>query len=201
MPRRFPRSVASLASTATALLALLGCGVLGASPASAHASLVRASPADGSTVTSAPTEVTLTFDEALGASPAVIVVTDASGRRVSTGATVVRGSVISTAVRITTGGTFTVAFRAVSDDGHPVADRTTFRVAGAVASSPAASAPAGSPPATTAAGAAQQAGGAGSSGTHTWLIVGGAAAVLLAGVALLTLGRRRPSADHSKNPA
>jgi len=56
--------------------------VLTGPPAGAHALLTESSPADGDTLDKAPTEVLLTFTEALDPNLTVIHVLDASGARV-----------------------------------------------------------------------------------------------------------------------
>jgi methionine-rich copper-binding protein CopC len=169
-----------VAFASVTLLAVLGLLPLGMGPATAHASLVRASPADGSTISAAPARVTLTFDEIVRA-PAAIVVKGPDGRLVSTGRAEVLDNTASTAVTIESGGAYTVAFRVVSVDGHPVAERTTFRFAGGGASS-ADSSPYPKAAADTEGGATPR---------RTWYTGGIAAAALLGGIALLTLVRRR----------
>jgi methionine-rich copper-binding protein CopC len=103
---------------------LLSVGVV---PASAHASLVRASPADRSSVAAAPTTVTLTFDEKIRM-PSVILVTDAAGASVVQGRTSVADNVAKTRVKTGPSGDFTVVYRVLSADGHPVSGRLSFTV-------------------------------------------------------------------------
>jgi copper resistance protein C len=164
------------------VLAVLGFLPLGAGPAGAHASLLRASPADGSTVVAAPARVSLTFDETV-LSPAVIVVTGPGGQRVSTGTVEVLDNTASTAVTIEATGGYTVAFRVVSADGHPIAERTTFRLAGANTSSPASS----PEPTAAAVNGVDEA----TPQRRTWLLGSVAGAALLGGLGLLTVARRR----------
>jgi methionine-rich copper-binding protein CopC len=101
--------------------------VVGAAPASAHASLVRASPADRSSVATPPRTVSLTFDENIRV-PSVILVTDASGASVVQGKTSVVDNIVSTRVRPGTTGDYLVVYRVVSADGHPVSGRLSFGV-------------------------------------------------------------------------
>ena len=75
-----------VSAIATALSVGWLLGVVGAAPASAHASLVRSSPVDQSSMAAAPTTVTLTFDENIRM-PSVILVTDADGASVVQGKT------------------------------------------------------------------------------------------------------------------
>lgn len=117
----------SAAVLATAMVAALGAVVLTAGPAAAHASLIRSSPVDGSALARAPRSVSLTFDENVRM-PSVIVVTDDHGASVTEGKTSVVDKVASTRVRIVSSGTFTVAYRVLSADGHPVTGRIVFTV-------------------------------------------------------------------------
>lgn len=161
--------------------------VASAAPASAHAGLVRVVPGDGSTVTSAPTRVQLIFDEDLG-TPADIVVTGPSGDRVERGTVQVRGKTAGIAVEASASGSYTVAFRVVSEDGHPVAGETTFRFApGGTAQ-----ADSGQPSSGEHVGHAGAEDATGGAGIGRGPLVGIVAALaLVAGLALLTL-RRRP---------
>jgi copper resistance protein C len=113
------------------LIALAGAlGV--ASPAVAHDYLVSSSPADGSTITSAPSTVTLTFDAAVlgtGNGSTVVAVTGPGGKHFETACPVVHNDDVSAAVRLGGAGTYTVAWRIVSADGHPVGDSIRFRYA------------------------------------------------------------------------
>ena len=124
-PRTARTSRASVVVTLLAIGWLLG--VVGAMPASAHASLVRASPADQSSLAAAPATVTLTFDENIRM-PSVILVTNAAGASVVQGATSVVDNVVKTRVNTGPSGDFTVAYRVLSADGHPVSGRLSFTV-------------------------------------------------------------------------
>ncbi|WP_410813623.1 copper resistance protein CopC [Micromonospora sp. 067-2] len=121
------RTVARLgAGVLTALVALL----VAATPASAHNTLRSSSPARDATLSSAPTEVTLEFMARLDPTFTTIVLTDAAKRRIPTGEPVVAGT--ASTVRVTgtlPNGTYTVAYRVVSADGHPVQGSYPFTVA------------------------------------------------------------------------
>lgn len=193
-PRATRRALAILGAAGV----LLGLGLSGAGPASAHASLVRVDPADGSSLTSAPAKVTLTFDENIG-SPAVIVVTGPDGSRVSTGTAEVHDNTASTGVDITEGGAFTVTFRVVSDDGHPTSAQTIFRVTGGT--TPANQKGVSSAPATTAASQPGPRNGADAPRRRTWFIGSVAGTALLGGLALLSRSRRgSPRRTRSRDP-
>jgi copper transport protein len=109
-----------------AVLAVL----LPASPASAHATLLRTDPAGGSILDKAPTEVTLTFSEAVGVSLGKLTVVDPDGRHVHDGKLFQRKKPEAT-IRLKDGlrqGTFLVSFRVISTDGHPISGGFTFSV-------------------------------------------------------------------------
>jgi len=169
------------AIVAAALLAAVcavtgGLAALGAAPAAAHAHLVRAVPGDGATVTTAPARVRLVFDENVRTS-AALVVTGPSGTRVEQGRVQVLDNTASVRVHVMAAGRYTVAFRVVSADGHPVSAQTSFRFT-----------PGGSAlPGTTHAGHEAAADGGGFSRGRVIGIVAGAG--LIAGLALLTVRR------------
>ncbi|MFE6628697.1 copper resistance CopC/CopD family protein [Streptomyces rochei] len=107
-------------------------GVAGAGPASAHAALRSTDPGDGSVLRSAPRHVTLTFTESVGLRDDSFRVLDPGGHRVRTGAAG-RAEGRSDTARVTLAGdlgegTYTVAWRVVSADSHPVSGAFTFSV-------------------------------------------------------------------------
>ncbi|MCQ8830666.1 copper resistance CopC/CopD family protein [Streptomyces malaysiensis] len=115
------------------LLAALLCALsVGASSASAHAALTSTDPADGSVVKTAPREVTLNFSEGVLLSGDSVRVLDPKGKRVDTGKTAHVGGKSSTAAAgLHSGlpdGTYTVAWKAVSEDSHPVSGAFTFSI-------------------------------------------------------------------------
>ncbi|WP_416071982.1 copper resistance protein CopC [Streptomyces sp. ID05-04B] len=112
-----------------AVLVLLG---LGSGPASAHAALRGADPVDGSVVKTSPGSITLTFTESVGLLDDSFRVFDPDNQRVKTGRAGHADGRADTA-RVTLPrnlgtGTFTVAWRVVSEDSHPIAGAFTFSV-------------------------------------------------------------------------
>ncbi|MFI2665214.1 copper resistance CopC family protein [Micromonospora carbonacea] len=177
---RHPRRAA--AAAALAALAVLAAP---AAPAAAHNSLAAATPAADTRLAEPPSEITVRFLQKLDPGLTTVVLSDATRRVVPTGAPVVAGTRATVAVAETLpDGTYTVAYRVVSTDGHPVQGSYRFTVAGPAATAPApASAPHTAPPtAAPTSGAAGAAGRAGPGGGPGPLTV--AAAVALAGVAL-----------------
>ncbi|MEU6231342.1 copper resistance protein CopC [Streptomyces sp. NPDC047042] len=117
-----------LLGTTLVLLLLIG----GAGTASAHAALRSTDPRDGSVLDSAPRQVTLTFTESVGLLDDSFRAFDPDGRRVSTGeAEHVDGRSDAVRVSLPKGlgeGTFTVAWRVVSADSHPISGAFTFSI-------------------------------------------------------------------------
>ncbi|WFE53476.1 copper resistance CopC family protein [Micromonospora sp. WMMD1155] len=112
------------------VLAVLVALLVPAAPAWAHNSLRAATPVQQSTVTSAPTEIVLEFMSRLDPTFTTIVLTDAAKRKVVTGEPVVAGAKSTVQVTDTLpNGTYTVAYRVVSADGHPVQGSYPFTVA------------------------------------------------------------------------
>jgi methionine-rich copper-binding protein CopC len=103
--------------------------------ASAHAALRSMTPAAGSTVRTAPTKVVLTFNEPISTSFATVTVTDAKGGSVTSGRAVVSGETVTQQLEPVGSGRYMVAFRVVSEDGHPVSQKVSFTVALPAASS------------------------------------------------------------------
>jgi methionine-rich copper-binding protein CopC len=172
------------AIVAAALLAAVcavtgGLAALGAAPAAAHAHLVRAVPGDGATVTTAPARVRLVFDENVRTS-AALVVTGPSGTRVEQGRVQVLDNTASVRVHVMAAGRYTVAFRVVSVDGHPVSAQTSFRF------TPGGSAQPGTTQAAHSGHEATADGGGFSRGRVIGIVAG---AGLLAGLVLLTVRR------------
>ncbi|WP_411100131.1 copper resistance protein CopC [Streptomyces sp. x-45] len=109
-------------------LLLLG----GAGPASAHAALSSTDPGDGAVLQRAPGHVTLVFSESVGLRDDSFRVLDPGGHRVRTGAAGRADGRADTARVALPGelgeGTYTVAWRVVSADSHPVSGAFTFSV-------------------------------------------------------------------------
>lgn len=123
------RGVQRLVLLGTVLvLFLLG----GAGTASAHAALTGSDPTDGSVLDSAPRDVTLTFTESVSLLDDSIRVIDPENRAVETGRPGRSGGRSDTArVTLPTGlddGTYTIAWRVVSADSHPISGALIFSV-------------------------------------------------------------------------
>ncbi|MGI5394054.1 copper resistance CopC/CopD family protein [Streptomyces sp. CA-251251] len=118
------------------MAALLGAVLVlllaGAGPASAHAALRSTDPGDGTVLPRAPRHVTLTFTESVGLRDDSFRVLDPGGHRVRT-ARAERADGRADTARVSLSGelgegTYTVAWRVVSADSHPVSGAFTFSV-------------------------------------------------------------------------
>ncbi|MFF3659986.1 copper resistance CopC/CopD family protein [Streptomyces olivochromogenes] len=131
------RIAQGLALLGTVLVLVLFGGVGGAS---AHAALTGTDPQDGSVLKTAPTEVTLSFSESIGLLDDSFRVLDPDNRRVHTGDPGHAGDRSDTArVTLPKGlgtGTFTVAWRVVSADSHPISGAFTFSIGKPSATAP-----------------------------------------------------------------
>jgi copper transport protein len=105
------------------ILAFVGAVVVGtAAPASAHAILLRTEPGSQTTVGPPPTAVKLHFSEPVEAAFGAIRVFDVDGHRVDSGELTLAdgGREVDVPVRKLGNGTYSLTWRVVSADGHPV---------------------------------------------------------------------------------
>ncbi|WP_262698538.1 MULTISPECIES: copper resistance CopC family protein [Streptomyces] len=162
---------------ATVVAGLLVCAapvaVATAPPAAAHTELTGNTPGDGARLTTAPGRVSLSFNDQMDARYSRIAVTGASGRSLTTGPVKVDGRTVTrTLAADVPPGRYTVGYRVVSADGHPVSGSYTFTVTTARTTSPAPT----TAPSTPAEASPEESSGPGV------LPVAAGAAVVLAGV-------------------
>jgi methionine-rich copper-binding protein CopC len=105
-------------------------GIAAASAAHGHASLERASPLAGSTVSDAPKEIVLTFSEKLEPAFSRIIVTDAGGAQVSDSKAQVDGNSMRVGLKSLAPGSYKVSWRAVSVDTHAMQGSFVFQIGG-----------------------------------------------------------------------
>ncbi|WP_344288724.1 copper resistance CopC/CopD family protein, partial [Streptomyces synnematoformans] len=122
-------AVGALCAVVAAVLCVL---VPGAAPAAAHAALTGTDPADGAVVQEAPQAVSLDFSESVQLADDAIRVLDPDGDDVTEGASGHRDGDARTATTALRAGlpdgTFTVVWKAVSADSHPISGAFTFSV-------------------------------------------------------------------------
>jgi methionine-rich copper-binding protein CopC len=118
---RIPALVVSLL---TVFFVLVGAGT-----ASAHADFVSSDPADGAILSTPPAQMTLTFSEDLLAGANTVSITDKTGAVIVSEAVEPQGaSVVVPWPAAADGGTYQVAYRVVSADGHPITGSVTITV-------------------------------------------------------------------------
>ncbi|MFF1881250.1 copper resistance protein CopC [Pseudarthrobacter sp. NPDC058196] len=165
------------------VLAVAACSVVLAAPAQAHDVLESSDPANGSTMPAVPSQIGLTFDRTPMGIGSVVHVQDGNGTDQADGPVTIVDNNVTQAVKAgAPGGTYTVVWRVVSSDGHPIEGTFTFTAGGSATAAP---------PAPVAA--------AGSGGPQAGvMIAGGAAAVLVTGLAVgAALVRRRLRSTES----
>ena len=106
--------------------ALLLAG-LSALPAFAHSTLISSSPEDGAELDEAPDAVVLTFNENITDLGTDIVISGPDGEDVASGETEIDGAEVTrTLGEDLAAGEYSVTWRAVSADGHPIDGELTF---------------------------------------------------------------------------
>lgn len=119
----------SSVAVATVVAAVLAVWTAMAPPAAAHASLVGTSPAAGETLQAPPGQVVVSFDDTVSAGGDAIRLFDPGGAEVD-GLDVDDGGDVLTAdlPPLDDEGSYTVSWKAVSVDGHPIAGTFLFHV-------------------------------------------------------------------------
>ncbi|WP_081710249.1 copper resistance CopC family protein [Arthrobacter sp. 35W] len=130
LPAPAPAPARSLRPALRALLAAAAALLLSfgaASGAWAHDSVESTEPANGSTVAVVPGQVTVTLSDTPGALGSAIKVLDASGTDWATGPVQVVDNVATQQVKAgAPSGAYTVQWRLVSSDSHPIEGSFTF---------------------------------------------------------------------------
>jgi methionine-rich copper-binding protein CopC len=181
------KRIALVASVAAmAVFALAG-------PASAHTGLESSDPADGSSVSTAPTQLKLTFEEPVSAAAGAISITGPEGTTWTVGKPTTTDKVVTVPVEPEgPAGNYTVSYKVSSSDGDNVSRKISFTLTAAVPTTPATTtqppSTSSAAPATTAT-PAPQAAESDSTGLHPWIWILIAAIVVIL-VATFLLRRR-----------
>ncbi|TMQ96190.1 copper resistance protein CopC [Actinomadura soli] len=169
---------------------------MSAAPASAHTALTAANPKKGSSI-AAPSQIVLTYSETVRLPR--VVLTDASGKEHQAGTPkAVDNKVTQPVGGALPNGKYTVGWRVVSVDGHPVSGSYKFTVEGSPSGSTAlpdaassqAAAPAPSPSPSNAASSEDSSGG-----LSGWLWIGLIALVVAAAGGAVAWFRRSPTSS------
>lgn len=183
---------------------MLGLGSLTAPTAFAHSELVSSDPADGATLDAPPETVSFTFNETLMPDFVRFVATDPSGETGELPVDSVEGPTATIDWPADApGGEWTVNYRVVSQDGHPVEGGITFTYTGAspsasptsaspTSASPTSAAPTSPSPTSALPSPSTSPAADTSSGTSGLLIAGLAVgAMVIVGVVVALVARRR----------
>ena len=151
------------------LAILVGVLALGTTAASAHATLESSSPADGQSVLTSPSEIRITFSEAVTTISGGLSVLDADGKTVDVGNSEVVGgrTLVAPISETLSDGTYVATYRVLSADGHPVSGSLLFAVGG---------------------GALDRSAQPSSSGDRLWEIIGGISRFIMYLAALVAAG-------------
>lgn len=125
------RTASPTTRTLVATAALATASLLGMNPATAHDELVSTNPTDGATLTEAPASLELTYSGDImdvdGANQ--VRVTNAAGESITDGDPEVDGTVVTQDLATAAADdTYTVTWRVVSSDGHPIQGTFTYTV-------------------------------------------------------------------------
>lgn len=192
--------LSAVLATLVLAAALLGFGA----PASAHDAAESSSPAQGTTVATAPEQVSVTFNKNPLGIGAQFSVKDSAGAEWADGAVEIVDSTATQKLKVgAPAGAYTVAWRVVSSDSHPIEGTfgftATAAAAGAAAASPSAAVPTvgSAQPGTVAAPAPAE----NASEPFPWSLVifAGVAVGLL--VAIAILAKRRLTVDTGDEEA
>jgi methionine-rich copper-binding protein CopC len=115
--------------TLTIFASLLAASLFAAG-AQAHAFLDHASPLVGSTVATAPSELTLSFTQNLEPSFSTVQVNGPNGQRVDAGKPQISGNTMRVAIKPAGPGAYHVHWHALSVDTHTTQGNYTFTVGG-----------------------------------------------------------------------
>ncbi|MFC3963823.1 copper resistance CopC family protein [Nocardia jiangsuensis] len=158
----------------TALAGLLV--TMGTGTAAAHSIVVGSVPTDGSSVEAGPERVSVTFNEPLQPSFPALTVVGPDNHFWQQGDPVVDGATVSVPVgELGPAGTYTIAFRVTSADGHAVNGTRTFTLTRAGSGTP---------------GAEVSAAGEGPGGIPVWIFVAGGVLIFAGGLAIALAGGR-----------
>ena len=188
-----PASTVALVTLVTGLALAMLVGQAG--PASAHSELAESTPAAGSTLKEAPTEVELVFGEGVQQQGGSIVVS-LQGTVVSQQNTfAVTDNVANVQLQgADQPGTYNVAFRVVSADGHTVRDTFTYELKGSTPTATSSVDPTDSPvtPTPSTSPLASESSSDDSTGSLVWVLGLGAIglALVAAMIAVAVRGRR-----------
>lgn len=177
----------SLLIRGSAMVLTVMLALIIAPPAAAHTALIASTPADQSKTT-APSQLELRFNENVNSRFVVVQLTATGGQRVDTAEPQVSGATVTVKVLSTPpAGAYTVAYRVVSADGHPVTGTFGFEIVAGAGAAPTTSA---TPP-STAPAAPAAADETEPSSSLQWALIASAIVVAVALIIGLVFRRQR----------
>ncbi|MCP1412090.1 copper resistance CopC family protein [Paenarthrobacter sp. A20] len=207
------RTIRPLLAAVVAALAFASALLFSAAPASAHDVAESTTPANGASVTVVPASVSITFNNRPLAIGSGVTVT-AGGENWADGPVeIIDNQAVQKLREGAPAGEYTVVWRVVSSDSHPIEGTFTFTAAGGATSasgsavaSPSASAPSASVPTagTGAPGTGTSEPAADASQPFPWSIVGLAVVAIGLVIFLAVTARRKLAASNDadgENPA
>lgn len=127
MKKTYSHSPAAWLARVLLPLATAAFLLVSSAPAQAHDSLESSNPANGSTVSTMPAKIELTFDHTPIAINSIVHVEDATGTDQADGPVSIVDNQVSQAVKPgAPQGQYKVVWRVVSSDGHPIEGTFTF---------------------------------------------------------------------------
>ncbi len=186
------RTAAPRGSRAALALALVAAITiwLPATPAFAHAAFTGSTPSDGESLASPPDQIRLEFNETVDERFVETALTGPDGQPVDIGETTVEAGAVAFTADITAPGDYTIGYRIVSTDGHPVEGEIAFTVTAVPEATTPSDVPATPSPAPAATESSDE---SDESGTASWVPTAAILAVLaaVAAAALIRPSRRR----------
>ncbi|RJQ73225.1 copper resistance protein CopC [Pseudonocardiaceae bacterium YIM PH 21723] len=158
--------------------------VAGAGPAAAHNALTASNPAKGAEIATGPEKVVLTFDQEVqaGFNTVQVIGPDGSSHWEGSPVTIENTSVVTPLNPLGPAGKYTIKYRILSADGHPVGDSFSFTLTQAGTGQPV------TPAAQDGEAKPEESGKSGETPVWPWIV--GAVVLLAGGVVLaMRLGR------------
>ncbi|MGQ0838188.1 copper resistance CopC family protein [Actinokineospora sp.] len=164
-------------------------------PALAHTELKSSDPAEGAALATAPTQIVLTFNDAVTLPADPIAVTGPDGSLWTVGKATVAAAVVTAPVRPTgPAGAYKLTYRVVADDGDLVSGTVTFTLSNAATPTTTTTTPPPTTttqaPTTTTAAPAPAATSTEDTGIPAWVWIGGAVVIVGVGVFVGLRARR-----------
>ncbi|WUL71869.1 copper resistance protein CopC [Amycolatopsis sp. NBC_00345] len=170
-----------------------------ATPANAHSFLVSSTPVNDSSIANAPAEIVLEFNEPLdtGFTELAVLGPDGSSHWEGGKPSITGPDLSAPLARLGPAGKYTVQYRVVSADGHPVSGSLAFTLTQPGPGSAVPAVPASAPPGTPVAAAQMAAPSATGGEVPVWVWIAAAVVLLIAGALVAARIGRGPDRPGS----